>query len=102
MQEQDEKKKLKAEKILELGEAKKEKVDFVIQKADTNEPLTLVLDIHTNAEVVRLLKEAALRHQGKRELRILFRTQTQELEMISSLQVHSDIKGELNQLQWQN
>lgn len=102
VQEQDETKKLKAEKILELGEAKKEKVDFVIQKADTNEPLTLVLDIHTNAEVVRLLKEAALRHQGKRELRILFRTQTQELEMISSLQVHSDIKGELNQLQWQN
>lgn len=102
VQEQDETKKLKAEKILELGEAKKEKVDFVIQKADTNEPLTLMLDIHTNTEMMHLLKETALRHQGKRELRILFRTQTQELEMISSLQVHSAIKEELKHLQWQN
>lgn len=102
VQEQDETKKLKAEKVLTLEEAKKEKVDFTIQKADTSEPLTLVLDFHTDTNILRLLKEAALRHQGKRELRILFRTQTQELEMISALCVHSEIKEEFKQLQWQN
>lgn len=102
VQEQDETKKLKAEKVLTLEDAKKEKVDFVIQKADTSEPLMLVLDFHTDTDILRLLKEAALRHQGKRELRILFRTQTQELEMISALCVHSEIKEEFKQLQWQN
>lgn len=102
VQEQDETKKLKAEKILTLEEAQKERVNFTIQKTDTSEPLTLVLDAQTDANILRLLKDAALRHQGKRELRILFRTQTQELEMISALSVHSEIKEELSELQWQN
>ena len=41
-----------------------------------------------------------MRHHGKRELRILFKTQTQELEMVSSFFVHSQIKEELKELEW--
>ena len=100
VQEQNETKKLKAEKILTLEEAKKEEVVASVEKTDINTPLMVLLDSSAGGQCLRKLREFALIHSGKRELRILFRTQTQELEMISNLRVHSEIKNALSELQW--
>lgn len=100
VQEQNDSKSLKAEKILSLEEAQKEKVDFVVQKADTNNPLILLINSQINKQILQNLREAAIRHQGKRELRILFKTETQELEMASAFFVHSQIKEEFKELEW--
>ena len=100
VQEQEETKKLKADKILHLEEAHNEKVEFAMQKADTSDPLILLLDTQSNENTIIILREAALKHKGKRELRIRYQTKTQELEMISSFYVHSQIKEELKELQW--
>lgn len=100
VQEQNDTKSLRAEKILTLEEAQKEKVEFTMQKADTSEPLVLLLNVGLNERVISSIREAAMRHHGKRELRILFKTQTQELEMVSSFFVHSQIKEELKELEW--
>lgn len=100
VQEQDETKKLKAEKLLSLEEAKKEKVDFTIQKEDINAPLFVLFDGNTTSKDLERLREAAFIHKGKRELRILYHTKTQELEMVSGFKVHSEIKEALKFLQW--
>ena len=100
VQEQNDSKSLKAEKILSLEEAQKEKVDFVVQKADTSDPLILLINSQINKQILQNLREAAIKHQGKRELRILFKTQTQELEMASAFFVHSQIKEEFKELEW--
>ncbi|PZT49103.1 DNA polymerase III subunit alpha [Helicobacter valdiviensis] len=100
VQEQEETKKLKADKVLTLEEAQKEQVDFTIEKSDINTPLTLVLNSNMNENIIMLLQRAAIKNRGKRELRVLFRTNTQELEMISNLYVHSQIKEELSELEW--
>ncbi|TLD85099.1 DNA polymerase III subunit alpha [Helicobacter sp. MIT 11-5569] len=102
VQEQNETKKLKAEKILTLKEAKKETINFAIEKADISDPLLVLLDSNTQSQSLQKLREYALIHSGKRELRILFRTQTQELEMVSGFRVHSEIKTALSELQWRN
>ena len=100
VQEQNDSKSLKAEKILSLEEAQKEKVEFVVQKADTSDPLILLINSQINKQILQNLREAAIKHQGKRELRILFKTQTQELEMASAFFVHSQIKEEFKELEW--
>ncbi|WDL69203.1 DNA polymerase III subunit alpha [Helicobacter winghamensis] len=102
VQEQNETKKLKAEKILTLDEAKKEVVDFVVEKADISEPLLVLLDANMQSQSLEKLREYAILHSGKRELRILFRTQTQELEMVSGFKVHSEIKNVLSEFQWRD
>ncbi|MDA3967333.1 DNA polymerase III subunit alpha [Helicobacter sp. WB40] len=100
VQEQTESKKLRADKILSLEEAKKEKVSFTISKPDINTPLKVLLNNSIDKSLLTRLKEEALLNAGKRELRILFHTKTQELEMISKLFVHSDIKTKFKELTW--
>lgn len=102
VQEQNETKKLRAEKILTLEEAKVESVDFSVQKTDVSEPLIVLLDENTSSHNIQQLREFAIIHSGKRELRILYRTQTQELELVSGFRVHSEIKNALSELQWRS
>ncbi|MDY3114220.1 MAG: DNA polymerase III subunit alpha, partial [Helicobacter sp.] len=100
VQEQDETKKLKAEKILTLQEASGEKVEFTMQKADISTPLMVILHDNLPSDTLEQLRMAAIKHNGKRELRILYYTKTQQIELVSNFRVHSDIKGALGFLQW--
>lgn len=111
VEERNEEKQVRADKVLSLEEAKKEKIQTNFKQTnpkqtqpkesdDIAEPLILILDSKVPLEMVLTIKNIAVKNPGVREFRILYKTQTQELEMITSLRVHSQIKEELGDLQW--
>ena len=100
VEERNEEKQVRAEKVMELKDAKRVRVEHQVEIKDVSEPLTLILDSNVSLDILNTIRQSVYGNPGKRELRILYRIQTQELEMITSFSVHSKIKEELQEFQW--
>ncbi len=98
VQEQNDHKSLKAEKILSLEEAKNEKTDVSFIEAERG--LILLLDDELPVGMMQKLRLSAMENSGDRVFKIVFKTKTQELEMVSDFRVSPSFKQHFNELQW--
>lgn len=90
--------------IMDLDAAKKQKikVEYKEQKLDISLPLALKIstDIKESEQIFQELAQAAQRHSGQRELRIILYDHKEEFSFISQLRVASSIKQELRSYEW--
>ncbi len=91
--------------VMDLKTAQKQKleVEFSEAKPDISEPIALKISVDLKdrgEQIFTALANAAKKHSGERELRVILHNQDQNFVFISQLRVSSSIKDELKEYEW--
>ena len=79
-------------KIQSLKEAKKEKVK-VKKVVEVEEPIVIAIAFVNNEELMTSLFELLINHQGKRELKLLIKSKSGDIELETGIKVQSKVKN---------
>ncbi|MGP1449759.1 MAG: DNA polymerase III subunit alpha [Wolinella sp.] len=91
---------LRAEKILTIEEAKGVKVDTKISIQDVSHAILAVIDSDANPEIISILRSAAIKNQGRRELKVVLKSKLQDVVLLTGFSVSSTIKEACKEIEW--